>query len=222
MATLLAPAPAKAQSTAALAGWITDQAGAVAEGVHVRLIEQGTGLARETSTNGRGLFLFANLSPGVYVVEASRTGFSPVRTEPLELYVNGRREIRMTLEASHAAPADVTVEVASSRSRPLGATVVNERFVSLLPLNGRSFQNLIAMTPGVVQTPAATESWGQLSLAGQRNTSNYFTVDGVSANFGLPISYDGSSPAADGVLPSLSAMGNTNGLVAVDALRRCG
>lgn len=216
---LVVASTAFAQSTASLAGSVTDREGASIEGAEVRVVEQRTALARQTRSNGRGLYSFANLPPGSYVVEASKDGFQSARTQPLSLNVNDRREAPLTLEPEGGSTPVVTVEATGEGAAPLGSTVVNERFVADLPLNGRSFQNLIAMTPGVVQTPANETSWGQLSLIGQRNISTYYTVDGVSANFGVPISYDGSTPASDGVLPSLSALGSTNGLVAVDALR---
>lgn len=65
------------------------------------------------------------------------------------------------------------------------STVVDRRFVENLPLNGRSFQTLTMLTPGVVVTATAFDDQGQFSVNGQRADANYFTVDGVSANFGI-------------------------------------
>jgi len=64
-------------------------------------------------------------------------------------------------------------------------TVVDRQFVENLPLNGRSFQSLIALTPGTVLTAATEDSPGQFSVNGQRANASYFTVDGVSANVGV-------------------------------------
>ena len=61
------------------------------------------------------------------------------------------------------------------------STVVDHTFVDNLPLNGRSFQTLIMLAPGVVVTPTAFDDQGQFSVNGQRADANYFTVDGVSA-----------------------------------------
>jgi len=89
-----------------------------------------------------------------------------------------------------------------------------------MPLNGRSFQTLIALTPGVVLTQTNANAPGQFSVNGQRTDANYFTVDGVSANFG---SSAGSGAAlyqtAGGAIPALSASGGTNSLVSVDAMQ---
>ena len=96
--------------------------------------------------------------------------------------------------------------------------MVDRQFVSNLPLNGRSFQSLITLTPGVVLTKTIVQDQGQFSVNGQRANSNYFTVDGVSANIGASAStVPGQSGA--GALPGLSASGGTNNLVSVDALQ---
>src|SRR4030095_9878586 len=91
-------------------------------------------------------------------------------------------------------------------------------FVDNLPLNGRSFQTLIMLTPGTVMTPTAFNDQGQFSVNGQRTDANYFSVDGVSANFGVT-GYFPMMQTASGALPALSASGGTNSLVSVDAMQ---
>src|SRR5262249_12444637 len=87
-----------------------------------------------------------------------------------------------------------------------------------LPLNGRSFQSLITMAPGVVTTKATLSNPGQFSVNGQRANSNYVTVDGVGANFGVaadgPVGTSGA-----GTAPGFSASGSTTSLVSVAALQ---
>src|SRR5205807_2215516 len=97
------------------------------------------------------------------------------------------------------------------------STVVDRQFVENIPLNGRSFQTLIMLTPGVVLVPTSYTSQGQFSVNGQRSDGNYFTVDGVSANTGIAIT-SGLNQTAGGSLPGLSAQGGTNSLVSVDAM----
>ena len=96
------------------------------------------------------------------------------------------------------------------------STVVDQQFVRNMPLNGRSFQSLIALTPGVVFT-SQNLGQGQFSVNGQRSNANYFMVDGVSANFGTTISGLGQTLA--GGIPGFTAQGGTNGLVSVDAMQ---
>jgi hypothetical protein len=65
------------------------------------------------------------------------------------------------------------------------STVIDRTFVDNLPLNGRSFQTLIMLSPGVIVTQTAYDDQGQFSVNGQRADANYFTEEGVSANFGV-------------------------------------
>ena len=99
------------------------------------------------------------------------------------------------------------------------STVVDRTFVENLPLNGRSFQTLIMLAPGVVLTATAFDDQGQFSVNGQRADANYFTVDGVSANFGVT----GYGPLVQSRwgarCAALSAAGGTNSLVSVDAMQ---
>src|SRR5437764_2083102 len=94
-------------------------------------------------------------------------------------------------------------------------TVVDGPLVRELPLNGRSFQTLFQLTPGVVLTRTDFANRGQFSVNGQRANSNAVFVDGVSANFdiapGLPV-----GQSAGGSLPAVTAFGGTNDLVSVD------
>lgn len=98
------------------------------------------------------------------------------------------------------------------------STVVDRTFVENLPLNGRSFQTLLMLTPGVVVTATGFQDQGQFSVNGQHADANYFTVDGVSANFGVT-GYQPLAQTAGGALPALSASGGTNSLVSVDAMQ---
>src|SRR5262249_10529769 len=98
------------------------------------------------------------------------------------------------------------------------STVTDRTFAENLPLNGRSLQTLIMLTPGVVVTATAFDDQGQFSVNGQRADANYFTVDGVSANFGVT-GYFPLVQTASGALPALSTSGGTNSLVSIDAMQ---
>ena len=73
------------------------------------------------------------------------------------------------------------------------------------------------LTPGVVVTTTAFDDQGQFSVNGQRGDANYFTVDGVSADFGVT-GYFPLVQAGGGALPAFSAQGGTNSLVSADAM----
>src|SRR5258707_10927279 len=85
-------------------------------------------------------------------------------------------------------------------------------------MNGRSFQSLIQLTPGVVVVPSNANDPGQFSINGQRADANYWTVDGVSANIGVS-GGSGLQGGLAGTLGGLSAQGGTNSLVSIDAMQ---
>src|SRR5207245_2685231 len=104
------------------------------------------------------------------------------------------------------------------------STVVDQTYVKNMPLNGRSFQDLILLTPGVVtQSPQAGAQLGQqgeFSVNGQRTESNNYTVDGVSANVGAaPGNVMYAAAGSSGSVPAATALGTTQALVSVDALQ---
>src|SRR5258708_3996946 len=93
-----------------------------------------------------------------------------------------------------------------SRTATLSGDVVDQQFAENLPMNGRSFQTFIELTPGVVVTASNTFDNGQFSVNGQRAASNYWMVDGVSANIGVN---SGGGNGLAGTLGSFSAQGGT-------------
>ncbi|HJP94152.1 MAG TPA: TonB-dependent receptor [Pyrinomonadaceae bacterium] len=207
-------------ATATLIGTVTDQAGAVVPGVNIAVISIAQGFQRSTTTSGEGLFVVPLLPPGNYTVKAEHEGFTPAEVRDVILNVNDQRAINISLKIGSLKGA--TVDVIDSpplldESASVGTTI-DRQFVSNLPLNGRSLQPLISLSPGVVLTKASGPELGQFSVNGQRANANYFTVDGVSANIGVSI---GQSPyqSATGSLPGLAASGGTNNLVSIDALQ---
>jgi hypothetical protein len=94
------------------------------------------------------------------------------------------------------------------------STTITRQFVENLPLNGRTFQPLLAVIPGI--TP--TNSDGQFSTNGQRHNANYFTVDGVGANVGLS-SFRNLGETGSGAIPAFNVLGGTQNLTSLDALQ---
>jgi TonB dependent receptor len=94
---------------------------------------------------------------------------------------------------------------------------VDQQFVDNMPLNGRSFQSLISLAPGVVFT-STLNGPGQFSVNGQRSDANYFMVDGVGANFGVLNGYV-LGQSIGGAIPGFTSGGGTNNLVSVDAMQ---
>jgi hypothetical protein len=210
-----------AQSTnASLAGQVTDPSKARIAGATVLAISSDTNVHYESRTNGSGEYYLSNLRPGTYRIEVEKAGFKKlIRTEVI-LHVQDVLNIdfEMTLgSASESVRVEGGAPLVNTESAMV-SSVIDQTFVEDLPLNGRSFQTLILLTPGVVVTATAFDDQGQFSVNGQRADANYFTVDGVSANFGVT-SYFPLVQAAGGALPAFTVSGGTNSLVSVDAMQ---
>jgi len=211
----------RAQSTnASLTGRITDPSkGAIAD-AKIGAVRAGTNIRYETTTNTSGEYYLTNLPPGLYQIEIEKPGFKKLIKPEVILHVQDAIELNFELtlgstsETIRVEAGLLPVETASGSV----STVIDRTFVEDIPLNGRSFQTLILLTPGVVVTATAFDDQGQFSVNGQRADANYFTVDGVSANFGVT-GYFPLVQAAGGALPALSASGGTTSLVSVEALQ---
>ncbi len=206
-------------ATATLSGVVTDQAGAVIPGVNIAVISIAQGFQRSATTSDEGTFVVPLLPPGNYTVKAEHEGFTPAEIRDVVLNVNDQRAIKIHLKVGtlQGTTVDVLDTPPLIDESPAVGTTVDRQFVKNLPLNGRSFQSLITLAPGVVLTTATSQNRGQFSVNGQRANANYFTVDGVSANIGASVS-DGIGQDFAGTLPGLNTFGGTNSLVSVDAL----
>ena len=206
--------------TGSIRGCVSDATGAVITDATIRLIDIYRDTQSQAQSGSSGLYGFANVRPGRYRMEVEKGGFKLVRLAGITVNVQDNLEQDFKLDVG---PASETVTVSASAanvntSDGTVSTVVDQAFVENLPLNGRSFQALIMLTPGVVVTATAFDDQGQFSVNGQRGDANYFTIDGVSANFGAT-GYGPLVQTAGGALPALSVAGGTNSLVSVDAMQ---
>lgn len=218
-AILILATAALAQSpTATLNGTVFDEAGGGIAGVNLTLLNLSTALQRHATTNDEGAYIVPLLPPGHYNITAQRDGFTAVVIRNIVLNTGDQLALRIKLKVGEIGASVIVVDdVAGIQHSAALGTVINRHFVENLPLNGRSFQSLFELTPGIVLTRTTFNEQGQFSVNGQRANANYFMVDGVSANFGVSA---GAAPgqAAAGSLPALSALGSTNNLVSIDAL----
>ncbi len=208
-------------STAIVSGYVEDASGARLPGVVIRLLNLQTGNENVTTTDAVGEFLMPGVLPDVYSMQVQREGFAAVRLVGLSLSVGESRQLRVKLSVSTVKQSiDVDASGQSLNTEDvLMSTVVNSHLVSNLPLNGRSFQDLIAMTPGSVSVSPQAPRTGGFSVNGQSSDTNIYWVDGISGNFGTgPLDTDPKVPAA-GQYASVTSLGTTHGLVALDALQ---
>lgn len=202
-----------------LSGTIQDAQEGALPAAKVVLLDPTKGTTRQTLTDSRGAFIFTALAPSTYTLTVERTGFRTAQVTGLVINADDQRSLRLSLQvAARDESIVVTSEAPLVRESPSVATSVDRAFIANQPLNGRTFQTLINLAPGVVFVPSTLPDQGQFSVNGQRSGTNYFTVDGVGANFGLPFAttpYEG----AGGGTPSFSSQGSTSALASVDAVQ---
>ena len=211
--------PALGQTgTATLSGTVTDQNGAVVPGVNIVVVNIGQAFRRSATTNSEGTFVVTSLPPSTYILRAERQGFGTYETTDIVLNVNDQKVLMITLKIGDISQTVLIDGTSLIEESPAVATTVDRSLVANMPLNGRSFQQLMTLSPGVVLTKASVTEQGQFSVNGQRGDSNYFTVDGVSANIGVSTTSN-LGQGAGGALPGVAATGGFNNLVSVDALQ---
>jgi hypothetical protein len=211
----------RAQSpSATVNGLVLDPSGAVIVGADVIAVNDATGVRYSVRTNSDGIYVVTNLPPGRYRLQVAKIGFKTLVKPDIILNVQDALAINFTLPVG-AASETVTVTggapLVNTQSGSV-STVINNDLVESLPLNGRSFNTLMQLTPGVVIAPANAANQGQFSVAGQRTSANNFLVDGVSANFGVSPEF-GIGSSGTGSAQAFSALGGTSSLVSVEALQ---
>lgn len=216
---LCAAVPCFAQNeTATLAGRVTDQTGAVLVGATVGVVNEATGVERTTFTNEAGRYVVAALQPGTYRIVVSLDGFSQIVKTGVVLRVQEIAAENFELRVGSMSQSTTVTAgpVRMTTASPVVSTSIDPEFVERMPLNGRTIQSLLALTPGMITTQ--TGDVGQISSNGLRTTMNSFYIDGVSANIGVSLGTANAGYAGSGVA-GFSTLGTTNNLVSVDALQ---
>src|SRR6266404_8597860 len=189
---LCMPLAVFAQTSGSITGEVTDQSGAVAPNATVTATNSKTNVARSTATNASGIYSFPDLTPGTYEVKVSAPGFATIVKTNIELQVQQTARVDFSLSVGQAAQ---TVEVTGSTNslnteNATVGTLIEEKRISELPLNGRNFFSLVALAPNVAFgfLPAqqasgrlgGTRSTLTMSLSGARATWANYTLDGIT------------------------------------------
>jgi|HubBroStandDraft_4_1064222.scaffolds.fasta_scaffold03369_3 hypothetical protein len=205
--------PLQAQTgNATLSGVIQDPKGAIVPDTEVTITRIETGTVATTKSNGAGVYYFTALSPGHYHLMIQKPGFKQIAIKDIELHTQDKLEQNFSLEIGSVSES-ITVNAETTNESPAVSMTVTHEFVENVPLNGRSFQDLIQLAPGTVSNGE------YYSVNGQRTDANNFTVDGVSANLGGINNSAGPGNGLSGNTPTQTALGTTQSLVSVDALQ---
>ncbi|HVE58844.1 MAG TPA: carboxypeptidase regulatory-like domain-containing protein [Pyrinomonadaceae bacterium] len=182
----------QAQTQGEITGLVTDSSDKVIPGANVTVMNKATGAVRKVTTNSEGLYAFPSLPPGVYELKVEQNGFKISHVDNIRLEVQQSARIDVALEVGQVGET-VTIEstpaLLNTENSTVG-TVIENRIVTELPLNGRQYLNLVALSPNAnVLAPAAGQAGARqggeraqqsISAGGQRIFFNYYTLDGVN------------------------------------------
>ncbi len=200
---VLSLATANAQvTTADLVGTIRDSTRGVVPGVTVGLTNEATGLVRTITTGDGGTYIFTSLQPGRYRLTAEIPGFRKIERTGVDLQVNQRAQIDLDLEVglvSETVVIEGTAPLLETQSSVLGS-VIEEKQVQDLPLNGRNFVQLATLAAGVSGAgsgmrgtimsgtrPDDLRPGTELFVNGNRENSNNYLYDGIDNNTRLTL-----------------------------------
>ena len=185
-------------NTGNIEGRVTDPNGASVPNVTVTASNLATGLQKNAVTNDEGVYRIAFLTPGAYKVETSGAqGFTPSQFTNVIVTVGGQTplDIQLAIGTQPVAMVDVSAEgQVVETARTSISSVVNERAIQNLPVNGRNFLDFATLTPSVIRDPTRQ---GDLAVGGQKGTLNSLQVDGADNNntfFGQSFGRTGTRP----------------------------
>jgi hypothetical protein len=174
-----------------ISGVISDSNGSVVAGVKITLTNSATNAVRELQTNDSGLYAIPALPPGIYTLKVEKTGFRAVERRNIEILVGSANRIDVTLEIGEMTnTVEITggAPVLQSENASIG-TVIENRSIVELPLNGRNYLQLTSLIPGAT-TNGPSSSQGKQRMGGQRNSFalnvsgqrihfNHYSLDGI-------------------------------------------
>ena len=177
---LLLALPAAAQSTAGrILGTITDQSGAAVSGATVVVTDVQRGASRTLTTDDSGDYVAAELQPGTYKIRVESKGFKTAERPNVVIEVATDVRADFSLQAGQVSETVVVNEeipLVNTTSSTLGGTLSNEE-INDLPLNGRNYENLLQLRPGVMRYPGG--GFSTTSANGLRAEDNAYYIEGL-------------------------------------------
>jgi hypothetical protein len=207
---ILLAIPSRAQfGSASVLGYVHDNSGAVVQGANVTLTNVGTNVTLKATSDKEGKYEFDSVPIGNYRVSTEAGGFSTEQTEVFNVATDARQRVDVALKPGAVSTTVEVTEAAqmldldtSSRS-----TVVATREVENLPLNGRSYADLVLLAPGtrksLLENQSASSREGAFDINGLRSEFNEFILDGLeNSNYGTSnqgFENENISPSPDAV-----------------------
>jgi hypothetical protein len=163
-------------------GTVTDVSGAVVTNAQVTIANTATNVSRSLGTNSAGEYSAPSLDPGIYTVTAAAAGFKRAMSAPFSLEV--AREVRIDLKLQPGAINETMVVTTDAALVDTTDTTLNgvlsNKAINEMPLQGRDFQNLLPLHPGVQRTPGG--GFHSVTSNGNRPDDNNFYIDGADDN----------------------------------------
>jgi hypothetical protein len=186
-----------ASITGSISGVVTDPSGAVIPEVEVTAVNTSTGVKQSVVTDQKGFYEFPALPIGTYDLDIQRTGFRPFHQTGLVIDANSAlvADVKLILgAATEEVTVSTTVAHVETSSTQMGE-VIEDKKIEAVPLNGRSYTDLLALQPGVSPysnvavggdrpTSGDISNSGNEAMNGQRETSNGFMVNGANVEEG--------------------------------------
>jgi len=174
--------------SASVLGYVKDKTGAAIANANVTLSNTATGITQEKKTDSEGKYEFPSVQIGTYEIVAEAQGFEKTRTEAFAVQTNARQRVDVSLntgsitqEVTVSAAAQLLDTETSSRS-----TVIATKQVEDLPLNGRSYADLVLLVPGarksLLENNGTSSREGAFNINGQRSAFNNYLLDGLDNN----------------------------------------
>jgi hypothetical protein len=170
--------------SATLTGVVTDPANAVVPGADVRAVNIDTNQETAATTNSEGRYTFTNLRPGSYRVGAKAAGFKEAVSSGVVLQINQAARLNFELtvgQLSDEVQVTESVAILQTETSGLGAVIDHTKMVEL-PLNGRDYNQLALLSPGVLAPTPRLQSIGfrgAFNVNGNRAFQNAFQLDGL-------------------------------------------
>lgn len=208
---LLATLPALGQSTAGrILGTVTDKSGAAVAGATVVVTDVQRGTSRTLQTDDAGSYVAADLQPGTYKIRVEAKGFKSVEQSNVQIEVATDVRADISLQpgqVSETVTIESEVPLVNTTSATLGGTLSNQE-INDLPLNGRNYQNLLQLRPGVMRYPGG--GFSTTSANGLRAEDNAYLIDGL---------YNTEPFSGQGVINGSGIVGDSATILPIDAIQ---